>query len=108
MARKFPEGYIPMEPVYGEPCEDAKRLAEAVQELIDTGIDPLDFYIKYPKKFADFPGVVEYDHTHSKWIFADGSYVHTWSRFGFPLRMAVYGPVVRMVPNPLVLKRMRG
>ena len=40
MARKFPEGYIPMKPVYGEPCEDAKRLAEAIQELIDTHIDP--------------------------------------------------------------------
>lgn len=96
MARKLPEGFVPVVPVHGEPCEDAKRLAEAIQELIDTGIDPLDFHLKHQKRFAEHPGVVEYDHTHSKWIFADGSYVHTWARFGGRLRMAVRGPVVRM------------
>ena len=108
MARKLPKGYILTEPVFGEPCEDAKRLAEVIQELIDTDIDPLDFHIKYYKKFANFPGVVKCGTKESSWHFADGSSVYTWTRFGSPLRLAVYGPVVRMVPNPLVLKRMRG
>ena len=105
MARKLPEGHILMEPVYGEPCEDAKRLAAAIQEVIDTGIDPLDFYIKYHEKFSNFPGVVKCGTKESSWHFADGSSVYTWTRFGPPIQMAVYGPVVRMVPNPRARKR---
>ena len=105
MARKLPAGYVPMEPEYGEPCEDAKRLAEAIQALIDADVDPLDFYHKHVKTLVDFPGVVEYDRKGSVWRFTDGSTVHTWATFGFPIGLVVHGPVLRMVPIPLPQKR---